>query len=288
MAALVDTNAQGLLGWYGQPWVIERLHRHSDIELNFVASGRLEYLIGGSRVVLKAGEIAVYWALTPHCIIECSDDSRLGVLHIPLTEFLRWDLPLRIREALLNGSLQTCTSQHPDFDTALFRRWASDLQRSYKPTAITEPMSQYRAVLLEAEAFLYRFAKLDPSQNNALHPGSAERLAQLIAQSYTNQISAKKLADELDLHPHYAMTLFKQAFGLTIHEFVTQHRIAHAQRLLMTTEQRVLDVALESGFQSLSRFYAVFGRFSGMSPRQYRHRHKLESVGQATTSRYFP
>jgi AraC-like DNA-binding protein len=34
------------------------------------------------------------------------------------------------------------------------------------------------------------------------------------------------------------MSLFKRAFAITVNEYLTEHRISHAQRLLATTEQR--------------------------------------------------
>ncbi len=274
----IDTQAQGLLGWYGEPWVIEQFHQHSDIELNLVAGGELHYLMGGSRLSIRAGEVAVFWAITPHRIIYCAPQSVLGVLHVPLTEFLRWKVPIGLRTLLLHGTALTRQTEDASLDQALFQRWASDLQRSSVPTASHDPIERHRAAMLEVEAFLWRFSTLETVQtvNDTLdgsRRSTAERLAQLIAERHQDQISSEDLAVHLGLNPNYAMTLFKQVFGLTMREFLTQHRVAHAQRLLITTDQSVLDVAFESGFQSLSRFYAVFSKASGISPLAYRIRH---------------
>ena len=69
------------------------------------------------------------------------------------------------------------------------------------------------------------------------------------------------------------MNLFRQAFGTTITAFITQHRLTHAQRLLVTTSDSILDVALSAGFQSLSRFNEAFKKACGCSPREYRKAH---------------
>ncbi len=53
-------------------------------------------------------------------------------------------------------------------------------------------------------------------------------------------------------------------------EHLTFHRIAHAQRLLATTDAKVIDVANESGFPSLSRFYAAFRSVCGQTPNAFR------------------
>jgi AraC-like DNA-binding protein len=52
--------------------------------------------------------------------------------------------------------------------------------------------------------------------------------------------------------------------------FITQHGISHAQRLLVTTGDAILDVALAAGFQSLSGFNEAFKAACGCSPRDYR------------------
>ncbi|CAA9276906.1 MAG: hypothetical protein AVDCRST_MAG93-2941, partial [uncultured Chloroflexia bacterium] len=45
---------------------------------------------------------------------------------------------------------------------------------------------------------------------------------------------------------------------------------AHAQRLLVTGDASVLDIAFDSGFESTSRFYAAFKQACGCSPGAYR------------------
>jgi AraC-like DNA-binding protein len=79
-----------------------------------------------------------------------------------------------------------------------------------------------------------------------------------------------RIGREVGLHPNYAMSLFRRTFGATLLEYLTQLRISHAQRLLATTDDKVLDVALSSGFGSLSRFNDAFVRRCGLSPSAYR------------------
>ena len=71
-------------------------------------------------------------------------------------------------------------------------------------------------------------------------------------------------------HPNYAMARFKAATGMTIGEYRTRQRVAHAQRLLVTTRRSILDIGLEVGFGSVSRFHAAFRAQTGMTPAVYR------------------
>jgi AraC family transcriptional regulator, melibiose operon regulatory protein len=76
------------------------------------------------------------------------------------------------------------------------------------------------------------------------------------------------------------MKHFRQSFGTTMTTFVTHHRISHAQRMLVTTDDPIVNVALDAGFQILSRFNEVFKAACGCAPRDYRKatRANLESI----------
>jgi AraC-like DNA-binding protein len=70
------------------------------------------------------------------------------------------------------------------------------------------------------------------------------------------------------------MNIFRKAFGTTMVDFLLQHRLSHAQHLLLTTDASVIEVAGSAGFQSLSRFNEAFKRASGCAPRDYRKAHR--------------
>ena len=55
-------------------------------------------------------------------------------------------------------------------------------------------------------------------------------------------------------------------------EFLTQQRLARSQHLLAMTDRTILDIALDSGFGSQARFYAVFKEYCKQTPREYRLR----------------
>jgi AraC-like DNA-binding protein len=71
------------------------------------------------------------------------------------------------------------------------------------------------------------------------------------------------------------MGLFKKAFGTTLIDYLTHHRVSHAQRLLATTNEKIVEVAFNSGFNSISRFNEAFRRACGCTPRAYRLQHAM-------------
>jgi AraC family transcriptional regulator of adaptative response / DNA-3-methyladenine glycosylase II len=67
---------------------------------------------------------------------------------------------------------------------------------------------------------------------------------------------------------------FRRVLGTTPASVLNAARIEHAKHLLHRTDDSVLDVALASGFRSVSAFHRRFKLATGMTPSGYRSRHK--------------
>ena len=68
----------------------------------------------------------------------------------------------------------------------------------------------------------------------------------------------------------HVMRQFRKVTGMSVLDYITQQRVSCAQRLLATTDMKLLDIAAEAGFRSTARFYPCFKRLVGESPARYR------------------
>lgn len=267
-----------------EPMLMNRPDKHAEIELNFFGRGTLTYLFWGERVTIEGGKLALFWAATPHQIVDFGDLESYFVVTLPLPWILSWDLPETITTPMLNGRLIQEVDTLASYDEHLFEHWHRDINQP--STAIHE------IVLLEIRARLLRLAKNleqnkaatagSPSVQNVRSVGSRdyskiENMAKFIAQNYTNQICLSDIAQAVGLHPDYAAYAFKKTFGITLNSFVIQHRVQHAQRLLVTSSKKILEIAFDSGFNSLSRFNTSFKLLCHCTPREYRNSHRLSS-----------
>jgi AraC-like DNA-binding protein len=150
------------------------------------------------------------------------------------------------------------------------------LRRLHAAFISQDPVA-HRMILLESEARLLRLAlRLPPPSESCdargapAQLGKFERMTVFIAGNYTRNINVADISGSAGLHPNSAMRLFRQACGLTILEYLTMHRIWHAQQLLTDGRLKIRDIASACGFNSPNRFYAAFKRIVGRQPKDFR------------------
>jgi hypothetical protein len=82
-----------------RPTPMPRPDRHNEIELNFLETGWVTYLLGGRKIRIKGGRLSAFWAALPHQIIDFGDQPEYFVVTLPLAWFLQCKLPELRRES---------------------------------------------------------------------------------------------------------------------------------------------------------------------------------------------
>jgi AraC family transcriptional regulator, melibiose operon regulatory protein len=277
LRAELDHLREGFM-WHSEPKVpFQRLHCHDDIEIGVNEHHPVTAIFGGERLVLPPNYLVVFWAARPHGPIETTPGSWAHGIHIPLPWILQWRLPAVLMQPLLAGRvLLDAPDERPATDLALMKNWVHLMQQ--------DSGEAKRIVLLEVESRLRRLAidlaaRKSAAQSAAQPPHSSgalgrfEKMATLIARHFHEPLLIGDIADAVQMKPAAAMRLFRRYSGITIHECLMQHRVSNAQRLLVTAQANIEDVAAQSGFGSTARFYAWFQRVAGQSPAAYRRRY---------------
>lgn len=241
-------------------------HTHTDVEINFLRSGTLRYFMAGGFVTLRPGEVLLFWAGMPHQVVSRDRETEGVWATLPLEWVLRWRDADGLARRMLRGE---CVRTHAGIeDAARFEAWADDLES-------TDP-ARARIAVLEIEAWFSRLALKRPGTKTRAraHAGAADKIGEItdyLAARYTDDIQAADIARAVGLHPKYLHALFRKQCQIPLWEYVMRLRLAHAQRLLLTTNRTIMDVALDSGFGSVSAFYLAFRKFlPGTAPKAFR------------------
>jgi len=80
------------------------------------------------------------------------------------------------------------------------------------------------------------------------------------------------LAQQAGLSPYHFLRTFERLTGVTPHQYVRRARLRQAAMRLAAGSAKVLDVALDCGFDDVSNFNRAFRAEFGMTPRVFRQR----------------
>ena len=94
------------------------------------------------------------------------------------------------------------------------------------------------------------------------------RVADYIRTHYDENISLDALAGLVGYSRSYLVRAFKKTFGMTPYAYLINCRVQRARHALRRGE-KIVDVALETGFADQAHFQRIFKRLMATTPRQY-------------------
>ena len=94
--------------------------------------------------------------------------------------------------------------------------------------------------------------------------------ARFLARRCGEQITLGDVADHVGYSPFHLARSFERQLGQPPGQFLTAHRFQLAKRLLLSTDERVIDVCNAVGFTSVGTFSARFTAAVGRSPVEFR------------------
>jgi AraC-like DNA-binding protein len=260
--------------FHTNPLVMLKPHWHAQVEVNFIVRGSVHYRMNDHEISLSAGEMCLFWGGLPHQMDDLSDDAIYAGAHLPLVHFFRLHLPTDIRHRLMTGAtlVTSATDQSDNHNFERWNRYARSGDQAKAEHAVNELLLRLERVRFEP----YRLVSATPTDQETGSPFDQQssrnvgRMCDFIAENFLYDIDCVNIAAAADIHPKYAMSLFKKSTGMTLNEYVNLLRLSYAQALLMHQDANVLRVAMDSGFGSLSAFNKSFRKLAGMSPSDFR------------------
>src|SRR5258708_300499 len=133
----------------------------------------------------------------------------------------------------------------------------------------------FRLQLLQLFAGVLGDGSHQEPAEEAPQPDAKERLWGLLKQTPVSgllDLSFLDLAQKASCTPRHLSRVFHELVGMSFREKQAEIRLERAGELLATSDSKVVDVALESGYQSLSLFNLMFKRHFGVTPGKWRQK----------------
>jgi AraC-like DNA-binding protein len=135
--------------------------------------------------------------------------------------------------------------------------------------------ADYYSLLLRFFSTLgrYRIEKEELEPQEQSFSNYTEKMAEAcsyIEENIARQISLEEAARFAGFSKFHFSRLFKKFTGMTFSEYIADARLKKVELLLADESAKIADIALESGFGSLSAFNRVFKKRKGVSPNEFR------------------
>ena len=99
-------------------------------------------------------------------------------------------------------------------------------------------------------------------------------VANYVRHHLSEPISVEKMAGEFFLSRPYLSSRFRQETGQTLTDFILKEKTEEAKRLLRYSDRPLSAVSAYLGFSSHGHFSRVFKKYAGMTPGEYREKHR--------------
>jgi len=101
------------------------------------------------------------------------------------------------------------------------------------------------------------------------HP-NLQLALRFIRDHYRERINIKDIARVSAMSTRGLYKAFQRQMNMTVYEYITQQRLAEAERMLLDTQASVEDIANYCGFGLYRNFYNAFKKHKGTTPKAWR------------------
>jgi AraC-like DNA-binding protein len=96
------------------------------------------------------------------------------------------------------------------------------------------------------------------------------KIFRFVEQNFSQGCTLAALSEETSYHYVYLSRYFKNYTGISFVDYVNSYRINEACYMLRHTDESIVNIAYDSGFDSLRNFNRVFKRIKGLTPSEYK------------------
>lgn len=237
------------------------LHLHISVEFVYVHSGTLVIECPGKRFQLDEGDFALISPYTIHGYSSVSDtvDYSLAIAnHDTYSDFNDLLLQLHPENPVVKSEVL------PKDIPALMEELVSLNDNSKQKPLIKAIVS----LILARTLPLVNLKPNSETYNSTL----AYKALTYISDHFNEEISLDTMATFLGIGTHSVSRLFSSTIKMSFVKYVNFVRIEYAKKLLDTTNDSILDIAYECGYDTVRTFNRAFKEYTGTTPLNYRKR----------------
>ena len=234
------------------------LHHHdNNTEILYIAANSGRYIVGDYEYAVKEGDIVI-----------CNP----GIAHgeDPFQEHL-----IQTYCFVFNNVDFVIDDSRPIISLGKFNSIAASIfPNVYK--LFHADKKNYETCLHLALGILFLTKKLFFEREKNLSPQKIKRtkllqaITNYINKHYRENLTLKKISEEIYISENYISHLFKRETGITPMQYLMQRRLGEAQSLLTESNRQIAEIADSLGFNSDAYFSKMFKKYVKVTPKEYR------------------
>jgi AraC-like DNA-binding protein len=234
-------------------------HFHNSLEFTLTLEGCTEAMFCGKSVLLQPGDLFLVSGLTAHGY-KRGNRSHVIMLIVPM-EFIPLYAPMFSRKVF--ASVKTSKKSVTDEVLHCLRRLLAIGQCDESSENLVRSYIYVILGLLIREVGL-----VDASDEKAL----SQSVLLYLQNNCLSKITLEDLSRRFGYSKYRFSRTFNQSVGCSLTQYVGALRARHAANLLRETDLPLIEICMNSGFDSLRTFYRSFKNTFGITPTQYRKR----------------
>lgn len=251
-------------------------HYHEYIELLYGLEGHAQVLIGERLYPMECGDLLLINAREVHDVRIHKGLTRYFVIKF-LPEILyakgqgltglRYFLSLWQKEMLFSPILPARVLTQAGIDAVLtdMMKEEKERQAGFELALQADILRLFTWILRE------RCPKMEEGKgqvNSELKKALEQAL--FLAQKKFAEWDVRDAARACGLSYSYFSRSFKEAFGVSFGAYLEELRLAEAERMLLTGQADISEIAMQTGFGTVSYFISCFRKKYGTTPKKFR------------------
>lgn len=250
------------------------LHTHDFIEIVYILSGNVTQYINGSPYEMKRGDLLFLNYGSTHAFDACDGFDYINVCFSPEVlgdsiitsqnafSILSLTAFNELRGDNNAGTISFSGKERHRIEAILFSMLRECQEKSVGWHTVTE---HYLGILL---SYMLRHTELvlPESDDNRIW----QDLSEFIEANLDSPLKLSVLAGKCFYNPSYFSRVFKERFGVSPIEYITERRLDAAIRLLTETDLSIDEISRRVGFSDRRNFYHAFSKHIGCTPSEYR------------------
>lgn len=252
------------------------LHWHDEAELIYIADGQAKITVWTTSYHVHKGDLIIIMPHTIHSIeqIASNNTEYFNILFLfsilgddskdPCYE--KYVKPFMTHEKTIN-----CYEKHGSELNTILKPYILSLIKNRRNSYTTHQFL-VKSNLFMIMHYLNQYC-VTSNENELSLQVTYDRLKRVlyhIQNSYAQNITIKEAAALCGFSESHFMKLFRELTDMSFTAYLVNYRLELAAKQLIETDQRIIDIAANCGFNNHSYFTRSFSKKYGLTPMEYR------------------